>query len=147
MIGASFQITNSDKIIKQVAKAIKEKMPNGEVQVGVFEDESKEAAFVAEFGAPNVPPSPFITAATEQNKRKYRQIVIENYPLVMADRMKINDVMGLIGKEAVSDIRQYMVELKEPRNSDVTIQIKGFDDRLITNDNKLYKAIDFEVIE
>jgi hypothetical protein len=146
-MGVRVSFSNTSQVMKDVRREIKKKMQKGQVNVGVSDANSTEAAFVAEFGAPNVPPRPFITTAVNNNVQNYRELVVKNYPKVMDGKLKIDELMSLIGIDAVNDIQQYMMELKSPANSAVTVQIKGFNDPLITDDLTLYDAVTYKVIK
>jgi TPP-dependent pyruvate/acetoin dehydrogenase alpha subunit len=90
-----------------------------------------EIAIWNELGTKSAPPRPFIQSTTDEQQRKWRDMVRRLNRLVLAGKMTNTEASELLGQEMQADIQQKIVDLRDPPNAQATIDKKGSDNPLI----------------
>lgn len=136
------------KKVGSLASALKKYSEmNASVRVGVLESATYPdgtpvamVAFWNEYGAGKTPPRPFFRHTVSDQKK--------NWVLSVQNLMKMHDdpkkVMGLIGEHMRGQIVQSINTWTDPKNSDYTVRMKGFNKPLVWS-GQLMRSISFEV--
>lgn len=141
-----FEVKQNRNLELNLKKLVERRLAQGQVNVGVNNPETLEAAWVNEIGTTLVPATNFLTTAIFSNKSNYARILKKDYRQISSGTMSIDVLLSKIGTQAVLDVKKYMMELKTPPNAASTIKLKGFDNRLVTDDNDLINSITYEIV-
>jgi hypothetical protein len=119
---------------------------NKEVSIGFFkEDQYEDGLSVAQVAKWNdigrgtegingrIPPRPFMSAGLRDllKSRPYLRMYAQYLSKVLSGKMPVLSMYEQIGKFASEDLKEIIDRWAYPRNSPITIAIKGFNDPLI----------------
>lgn len=114
------------------------KLNNAYTAIGFFsKDTNSEGALMAaiaavhEFGWGNSPERSFMRAWFDGNKKKIEQMQNKLYNQILIGRISPETGLKRLGEWAQGEIRQFIIELKDPPNKAVTIAAKGSSSPLI----------------
>lgn len=136
------------KKVGSLASALKKYSDmNASVRVGVLENATYPdgtpvamVAFWNEYGTKTSPVRAFFRTTVSDQKK--------NWVLSVQNLMKMHDdpkkVMGLIGEHMRGQIVQSINTWTDPKNSDYTVRMKGFNKPLVWS-GQLMRSISFEV--
>lgn len=136
------------KKVGSLASALKKYSEmNASVRVGVLENATYPdgtpvamVAFWNEYGTKTSPVRAFFRTTVSDQKK--------NWVLSVQNLMKMHDdpkkVMGLIGEHMRGQIVQSINTWTDPKNSDYTVRMKGFNKPLVWS-GQLMRSISFEV--
>ena len=136
------------KKVGSLANALKKYSEmNASVRVGVLENATYPdgtpvamVAFWNEYGTKTSPVRAFFRTTVSDQKK--------NWVLSVQNLMKMHDdpkkVMGLIGEHMRGQIVQSINTWTDPKNSDYTVRMKGFNKPLVWS-GQLMRSISFEV--
>lgn len=105
-----------------------------------------EVATFNEFGTADgrVPERSFVRSTVDENEREYTKRIAQLQGEVLAGRVSSRTALGVLGEEAVSDIRRKMTDGIPPPNAPATVAKKGSSTPLIDT-GQLRQAINYEV--
>lgn len=139
------KITEIDMGWNAIVKELK-KLDNTIIEVGVLENAPKyksanmaSVAFWNEHGTKHIPPAPVHAPSLEGKHlinliKKEKELIdkLESKNGISADK-----VANETGKYQAKEVKQMIIDIKEPHNKDTTIKRKGKDDRLV--DKGIYR--------
>lgn len=108
------------------------------VSVGIFEDSGKhesgesiaQTAYKNEFGI-GVRARPAHRQAFDKNRKKLNDLNLRFLRAITDRKMKALRALSLLGEMHQNNVRQRIVDLRHPRNSPKTIELKGSSNPLI----------------
>jgi hypothetical protein len=133
--------------LKELAHDLKR---GGVVRVGFLEGatypDGTSVALVAsvqEFGSPahNIPPRPFFRNMIAGNSADWPKTLAT---LLAHNHNDVELSLNQMGVVVADQLRQSILDLKDPPNAPATIKKKGFDDPLIDSSHLLH-SVDYEV--
>ena len=100
---------------------------------GSYESGEKvtEVAAWNEFGTDHIPERSFLRSTIAENRAKYQGEFQKAYLIAIQGGMNLRAAAGFIGNVARDDIKQKIIDIKDPANAPSTVAKKGFDDPLI----------------
>lgn len=119
------------------------------VGTGTYADTGAEVAEVAlwnEYGTENIPERPFLRPAMIENSDRYANLLKVAARRVLRGEMREDQVMGIIGTAAVSDVQAKITAVSTPPNADSTIAKKGSANPLIDT-GRLRQSIQWEEVD
>ena len=146
----------SNKVNRKVVVNLKDKIKTFKsltVSAGFPKDSSEtnstnegvtalEKAVWNNFGI-GVPERPFMDIAYATNKAKYRKLILK--ALSRIDTLNQIKFLNDLGIEAVGDIQNTLVSLKNPPNAESTIALKGSNNPLIGKDAHMWGSVTYQV--
>lgn len=118
--------------------------PDGEaslVDVAMFNEFGTESGSWSQEG---IPERPFLRPTLKDNKEKYRKAIASGAARAIKGTTEWNTELGKIGLRVSTDIKLKMRDVREPANSDATIEKKGSSNPLIDT-SLLRQSITWEV--
>lgn len=105
-------------------------------------------AAVNNFGSADghIPARPFLRPAVEQGAPEYQRLAEVMIPRVLSGEMAMRTLLEQMGNLAEGHIKQYITDLRVPKNADSTIANKGSDNPLI-HDGHLRQSIRYVIAE
>jgi hypothetical protein len=127
---------------------ILKRLQDSSITVGVHKDAGSyengetvvNVATYNEFGTPDIPERSFLRTTIQANRAKYKREFEKAYLEAIRGGMNLRASAAFIGNVARDDIKQKIVDIKDPKNAPRTIAKKGFDDPLIET-RKLWASI------
>lgn len=103
-------------------------------------------AAVNNFGSADgrIPARPFLQPAIEEGAPMYRRLAEVMLPRVLSGEMEIRTLLEQMGNLAEGHVKQYITDLRVPKNADSTIANKGSDNPLI-HDGHLRQSIRYVI--
>lgn len=121
------------------------------VTVGIHESDSSrddqgatnaQIGATHEFGAQNIPARPWLVPGVESGNQEY----IETMRHELSNGASPESLLPMLGVLAVSNVQQYMTELRSPPNAQSTIERKKSSNPLIDT-GELKSSVTFEVAD
>lgn len=94
----------------------------------------------------NIPARPFIRTAMDDNRDKYKGLMLQGINAIIGGRKTAKQVLEILGNTAVSDIRKQMVKWSDPPNAGATVERKGTNNPLVDK-GILSRAVTYKVLE
>ncbi|MDG9888175.1 MULTISPECIES: hypothetical protein [Pseudomonas] len=103
-------------------------------------------AAVNNFGSADgrIPARPFLQPAIEDGAPMYRRLAEVMLPRVLSGEMEMRTLMEQMGNLAEGHVKQYITDLRVPKNADSTIANKGSDNPLV-HDGHLRQSIRYVI--
>lgn len=158
-------VKDDDRQYRKIVKAVQEEKA-GAVYIGILEEESSGTgrgiglagiATVHEFGAVAkgtafgdivIPQRSFVRSTMDEEREKIAQLSERLWKLVIDLKISKFEALSRMGIFIQAAIQKKIATIKDPRNADATIAIKGFDNPLIgPTPSVMQKAINFVVRE
>lgn len=108
-----------------------------------FDGPVAQAAFWAEFGTKTAPPRPFMRNTVAAKSPRWG-IGLGN--ALRKTNYDARAALAIMGMGIQGQIRQTITDFKEPPNSQVTVDLKGFNKPLVSS-GQMLRAVDFQVLE
>lgn len=102
-----------------------------------------QAAFYAEFGTKTAPPRPFMRNTVASKSPRWG-VGLGN--ALRKTKYDARAALAMMGMGIQGQIRQTISDFKDPPNSQVTADLKGFNKPLV-NSGQMLRAVDFQVLE
>lgn len=123
------------------------KSMGGHVDIGVQSDEDEDVLKKAtsnEFGTNNIPSRPFIRGAIDHGEDKFLSHAKGLSGAIIDGEVNELEALTEMGQLIEGDTKTYMINLREPPNSPLTIKLKGSDNPLIDT-GELVGSIRYQV--
>lgn len=108
-----------------------------------FDGPVAQAAFWAEFGTKTAPARPFMRNTVASKSPRWG-VALGN--ALRRTKYDARAALALMGMGIQGQIRQTITDFKDPPNSQVTADLKGFNKPLV-NTGQMLRAVDFQVLE
>lgn len=121
----------------------------GIIDAGQHEDSDYTVAsigFVHEFGSDDgiIPERSFIRSTTQGKKKQIIALQKKLLKKIVNGEMKVDKALGLVGEFVAAEMKQKIIDLKDPPNKQATIDAKGSSNPLIAS-SQLKNSITYEV--
>jgi len=115
---------------------------------GSYEDGLTIATIAAvnNFGSADgrIPARPFLQPPVEEGAPMYRRLAEVMLPRVLSGEMEMRTLLEQMGNLAEGHVKQYITDLRVPKNADSTIAKKGSDNPLV-HDGHLRQSIRYVI--
>lgn len=101
-----------------------------------------ERAYKNHFGI-GVPARPFLDVGVEIVEDQWIKAAEKQMPKLADDKIKMDNILDIMGQLAVGGVQHYITALKNPKNSPYTIAMKGSSNPLIDTGN-MRQYVSFE---
>lgn len=103
-------------------------------------------AAVNNFGSADgrIPARPFLQPPVEEGAPMYRRLAEVMLPRVLSGEMEMRTLLEQMGNLAEGHVKQYITDLRVPKNADSTIAKKGSDNPLV-HDGHLRQSIRYVI--
>lgn len=91
-----------------------------------------------------IPARSFIRASFDDHSADISKTKERLWNLVLSGKLDVERALKLLGEEHQAQVQQYMRDLKEPENSDLTKDQKGSSNPLV-NESRLISSVRYEV--
>jgi hypothetical protein len=134
---------------------------SGYVNVGIINGGKHEegiltvaqVALYNEFGTDDgrIPERSFMRSTIKEQRKKIKTMAKKLNESVAKGKRTKKDALGLLGEELVGDIKQKIIDLREPENADSTLRKKdkrggGFSDNPLIDTGQMKDSIIYEVV-
>ena len=129
-------------------RAAMKKASGSAVKVGVLGSEGSDQVMIAtwnEFGTETIPERSFMRSTMRAEQDKYTDAMAKGMERVLSGKMSVEQVLGLVGLQVVSDVQKTITDLDDPPNADATIERKGSSNPLIDT-GRMRQSISFDVV-
>lgn len=134
-------VTDTDKGWAKIADAFRAAREGCVAKIGVQADDSPriegevtnlELAIIHEFGTPDdhPPERSFLRSTFDAHREEYGKMLENGARKVMSGKLDIDQVVGLIGEKALSDVKQTIDDGIEPPLAASTLMRKTVDGRV-----------------
>jgi len=115
--------------------------PGEKVEGGII-----ERAIYNEFGTERIPERPFFRNAVRQNRTKYREGMKIAARKLLAGQETLRGALSKLGIMAQGDIQEEITNLRDPPNTESTIERKGSSNPLIDT-GEMRQAVTWRIRE
>jgi len=134
-------IKNPTKAIKRIEKIAKSMSGPSTVKVGLPKGSNNYpdgtsvimVGSVHEFGSPSrgIPQRSFLRSTVTENRRAYKELFKKIAKSITDGKINTKQGLSLIGLQVEADVKQKIVDIKKPANTESTISGKGSSNPLI----------------
>ncbi len=108
-----------------------------------FDGPVAQVAFWNEFGTKKSPPRPFMRSTVAKKSPRWGNGLGK---ALRDNGYNAHDALVVMGEVIQGQIRQSIVEWKDPPNAQLTVDLKGFNDPLVAS-GRMLRSVDFQVLD